>query len=58
MRDSIAVIDGKKVEDICITYIKKPKEWADELKKAGFKAVRIIRNYKNDDHKALIVGTK
>lgn len=58
IRDSITAFKGKEIEDVCITYLKRPDDWVDELKKAGFKTTQIIRGYKNQNHKVLIVGVK
>ncbi|MDO8536730.1 MAG: class I SAM-dependent methyltransferase [bacterium] len=63
IREAIIKIGGKKYADLCITQIKKPYEWAEELKKAGFVKTKIISNYKVEDNwhtkrNALVIGIK
>lgn len=63
IREANVSINGKLHKDLCVTHIKKPNEWGQELKKAGFKNFKIIPNYQinRNHHKkdnVLIVGVK
>lgn len=64
VREGRAVINGKTYENIlCITHIKRPHEWALELKKAGFRKTFIVPDYeiragKHRKKNVLIVGIK
>ena len=64
VREGRAVVNGKTHKNIlCITHIKRPHEWAQELKKAGFRKTFIVPDYeirvgKHRKKNVLIVGIK
>jgi ubiquinone/menaquinone biosynthesis C-methylase UbiE len=58
IRDITYTINGKQYDDLCITHIIRPKEWVAELRQAGFRNNKIIKNYKSKKTSTLIVGQK
>ena len=56
-------VNGKTYGDLCLTHVKRPHEWAEELKRAGFRKTSVMPNYQIETlhhrkNNALIIGFK